>query len=346
MQMDEAAVAVVAKTRAIYGQRLSPADYEELLSRRTVSDIAAYLKNSTHYAKALEGINESSVHRGQLENILRREVFEIYMRLVHFEPVRPKGFYRYLIARREIEQILDRIMYLNAESDDAFILNLPSYLIRHASFDLLALAKARSFEELCEVIRDTPYYDAIAAYEPDARGQIDFTGCEVALYTLYYSRLFSDIERDFDGDDRKELLDSVGRRVDLDNIVSIFRLKLYFKTPPAEIRRHLIPFHGSLTPARLDALLGAQDGAELLQKLQGTPFERSFAGADPTHIEMAARGHMYHRFRMNLRQSTNAAMSILSLMTLYDIEINNIFHIIEGIRYNVPKSDIEKLLIL
>ena len=36
--------ATVAKIRAMYGKRITPQDYTELVSRRSVADIAEYLK--------------------------------------------------------------------------------------------------------------------------------------------------------------------------------------------------------------------------------------------------------------------------------------------------------------
>ena len=44
---------VLAKARAMYGRRLTPQSYQELLACRSVSEIAAYLKSHTSYGKIL-----------------------------------------------------------------------------------------------------------------------------------------------------------------------------------------------------------------------------------------------------------------------------------------------------
>ena len=41
--------AIAAKVRSLHGEQLDERDYAELLSRRNVPEIAAYLKNETHY---------------------------------------------------------------------------------------------------------------------------------------------------------------------------------------------------------------------------------------------------------------------------------------------------------
>ena len=44
--------AIAAKVRSLHGEQLDERDYAELLSRRNVPEIAAYLKNETHYKTA------------------------------------------------------------------------------------------------------------------------------------------------------------------------------------------------------------------------------------------------------------------------------------------------------
>ena len=59
--------AVLAKARSMYGKHLTPESYDELLKKRTVNDVVSYLKSETAYGPILEGLKETSIHRGQLE---------------------------------------------------------------------------------------------------------------------------------------------------------------------------------------------------------------------------------------------------------------------------------------
>ena len=53
-----------AKAKAMFGERLKANDYQSLLQKKSVSEIAAYLKNNTYYKATLDGINETQIHRG------------------------------------------------------------------------------------------------------------------------------------------------------------------------------------------------------------------------------------------------------------------------------------------
>ena len=67
--------AVLAKSRAMYGKSLKEDDYRQLIECKTVPEIASYLKTRTRYSKALTGMVENEIHRGQLEPLLRQDVY-------------------------------------------------------------------------------------------------------------------------------------------------------------------------------------------------------------------------------------------------------------------------------
>ena len=113
--------AIVTKARTMYGRRLKKKDYDELLRKTTVSEVAAYLKNYSRHSKTLSSYNENTIHRGQLENLIRREEFDMYIRLCNFEHLHGQNqFYDYILRRMEIEQILYRIMLLNTNRSEEY----------------------------------------------------------------------------------------------------------------------------------------------------------------------------------------------------------------------------------
>ena len=59
----------------MYGKRLTEENYNDMLHKNNVAEIAAYLRDETAYRSALEQIDIHSIHRGQLEDLLMREHF-------------------------------------------------------------------------------------------------------------------------------------------------------------------------------------------------------------------------------------------------------------------------------
>ena len=100
--MNHQANAVLAKVRGMYGRMLTPAQYEELLRKQSLPEISAYLREKTSYAKALAGVQDSAVHRGLLEDLLERDQFHQYERVLHYiDP--QEGVWRIVTLNLEVE---------------------------------------------------------------------------------------------------------------------------------------------------------------------------------------------------------------------------------------------------
>ena len=68
--------AVLAKARALYGSRLRADDYRRLMACRTMTELAAALKEYPLYSEALAEVNPQYARRVQLENLQALRVVE------------------------------------------------------------------------------------------------------------------------------------------------------------------------------------------------------------------------------------------------------------------------------
>lgn len=55
--MSKTSFAVLTKARSKFGNRLTEKDYQSLLACQSVGEIMSYLKNNTHYSKALTDVS-------------------------------------------------------------------------------------------------------------------------------------------------------------------------------------------------------------------------------------------------------------------------------------------------
>lgn len=337
--------AIAAKARAIYGKRLTNLNYTELSRLTTVSDVCAYLKSNTNYAKYLKGVDESGIHRGQLENLIKRSVIDKYFSLLHYDFSTNKGFYGFVITNVETTVILHAIMFMNSGSSDDFISTIPAFLQEYIHFDLKALSKANNFDQLLEVLKQTPYFAVLKIYNA-SNGNINFKDCELALKTYYYKWTLEQISKSYKGKAQKELLDIVKSEIELLNISLIYRLKFYFKKPPEIIKSQIISIYYKLSKRSIEELIDLKTREDFIQKVKIYSHNPNSNDIDNNYIEDYTKRLRFNVNRKMMRSSTNAAISFYSLMTLMQIEIENIIIIIEGVRYNENDTEIQKLLIL
>ncbi len=336
---------ILAKAMTMFGRRLTGQGYTDLLNCRTVTEVAMVLKKETIYAKALTGMNESTVHRGQLEALLRANLLNDFAALCRYELSVGSHFSDYLIRRGEIGQLLSCLRLLSVGRSEEYLLSLPVFFNAHTELNLFALAKVKTFQEFLDALGGSKYRAIIERCRPDEIMPVDFTLIENALYLYLYQGVFEIIRKFAHGLEKEELLALFGSKVDLLNMLRIDRLKRYFRFSPDIIRSMVFPFHYKIPPRVLNDMIEAPDADSAFDLFSATGYRKLLEKHEFQNHDDFADRCMYDICQKQMYFSTHASVVMLSYIFLSEIELENIIKIIEGIRYGLPQKEIAEMLI-
>lgn len=346
--MSMASGVIVAKAKSMHGNQLKKEQYNELLHKRNVAEIAGYLKHETQYADALKDVRENNIHRGQLENILRQDMFKKTMKLYRYADSSQKKYYQLHMQQIEIDLILSRIRVLiSGEFEDA-IAEFPIFLKAYTSFELLRLGNVHTYDELLDVVKKTMYYETLLPFRvgKGKENSIDYTGIETSLHQQYYTHAFETIDKVLNGKSRKAVKDFYLLEVELSNITKMYRFKKYFNAREDVIRDSLVPVHYRLSSGQIEELIAQPNAEVFLKKLQGSSYQLGIEDYAPhVFIEYFTERYLFEKARKNVYYSSDAPLVYASYLLLENRELENIINIIEGVRYSVQVEDIEKMLI-
>ncbi|MBD5082137.1 MAG: V-type ATPase subunit [Ruminococcaceae bacterium] len=337
--------AITAKARAIYGKRLTKEDYNNLLHKRGVSGVVAYLKTTEKYRAAFANVNETQIHRGQVEQLLAKEVFELYIKLCRFMSANKNSFSSYMIKELEIKQIVSALTYINADYREGYLREMPAYLMEYLSFDLMKLSRAGSYEEVLEVVADTPYYKVLKPLLSGAKKGDGLEECAVALYSYFIKWAFKAIDREYKGEEAKSLKEIFLRQSDLSNIVICYRKRSLFNEDKEQIKKSLYEHYYRVTPAVIDDILSQPESDKKLLALLNKVYLKNKIEYDPMFLEIAVRRYNNSFFKRQLNFTSNGPMALYSLMGLCQVERSNLQKIIESARYDRSPEETEKLLV-
>lgn len=336
--------AVTAKARAVYGRSLTERDFAALAAKSSVADVCAYLKQTDRCGQCLSAANPQTIHRGQLEALLRRNMFNIFESFHRFDHSGGRSFFPLIIMRSEAEQILTAIECAAYGSAEAYISSLPAFLDEHTKTDLYALGSAQGFGDIARILAPTPYGAVLADVlaKAQADGRIEINECERRLYAFYAHTCMKQIQKNFRGSERTDLKRAVLKCMDMENVVTVARMSR-FSADPADINAQLIPMRYMLTPEAVERLAQSPDPERIRAELESMGY-RAEAGA-PT-VELLTEEISLKFLRHTLRLSQSSALVYFALAELLSIENKNIKTVIEGIRYGMPSGDIMSLLVL
>ena len=73
-----------AKIRAMQVKLISEEQFQEIAQLTSISEVVSYLKKTPEYQKRWAFVDESSIHRGEVEKLLKKSIFENYTKIYHF----------------------------------------------------------------------------------------------------------------------------------------------------------------------------------------------------------------------------------------------------------------------
>lgn len=335
--------ALCAKAKAMYGYRIGEQGYSDLCRKQTLGEMVTYLKSQTKYCGVLQDVNVRNVHRRQLEAALSKEYFERCARLMKYTPKKHHDFYNQEVIGIEVQLIVDKVVSIKEKDQASFSLEIPDYLASKMSFNIYGLINVDNYKDLILYLRDTRYYKILADF--DFTTPIDINVLERQMKSLYYSTYVAAIKKNFKGKKQKELLDVLSTSIELINITKIYRFKKYFIESNETIRDSLYLEHCRMSKGMLDSLIEARDVKEMLELLANSKYKLYIGDRDYAYIEYYVEEIKYNIAKRYMRFSSDAPLVYLTYSILQKVEVDNLKHIIEGIRYNRDASSIEEMLI-
>ncbi len=342
---------VLAKSRSKYGRRLTRKNYRDLISLPGVSEVAAYIKNNTHYAGALQSVQESAMHRGNLERMLRTQIYEDLFRICYFERSIGEGFFLYFVVSWETEELVSLLSFLAAGNPEEYLLTMSTVVNKFSPVDLSNLSTAKSFAEVLEKLDGTPYANLLKGFLPESGKDSDLylPAIEAALQKFRYKYCKNVFKNQFSGRVYDELLSLLNMMFELSDCATIIRCKTFKGWTPDLIRAHLVGEKALLPAGMLTAMIEATSGEETLKIFMNSPYKKYFSHIelrDDIFIDELVLRILYYEAGKRMHFSIDAPVVMLSMNICFMVELENITNIIEAVRYGVSADYTEKLMIL
>lgn len=337
--------AMISKSKSIYGTFLKADDYKKLMGLRSVGDIVSYLKKHPHFSNILKDVSEHTVHRGQLELLIRKNHFEHILKLIHVIYSKDLPYYELSILKQEHELLLSVIRTMISDDPEDLRGKIPYFFDMHTGLDLARILKAENFDDLLSALESSIYYEMLKPFQVKDLQQVRYLDIEFKLESYYYDEVFKRIDLYYKGALNKALKDIYYTKIELLNIIKIYRLKKFYQSDPITIKNLLVMKHSRMRESKWMSLIDVQNPNELLSYLSKSDFQYFKNEKDYVYVEYYAGKIRYELAKKYMYFATEVPKVFTAFMTLSDIQIENITNIIEGIRYQIPEHDMQQMLI-
>lgn len=325
--MFEGLKALNAKILKMYSDFLVYEDFVNMAEGDSVRFCLSYLKEKKF--PNIDSFSDIYEIEEFLQDYRRRQI----KKLQGFLPGKYSDFIKAYMEREKVEKIVKilRALRMNKEPRvEKLVING-----RNIPF------KEESFESFIDNLKDTPYYDYMKNYK-SSRDEDSLFSIEMNLDKYYYRNLTESI-KSLSKADRDEFKKIFGVKIDLLNIIWIYRAKKYYDISPEEIFNFTI-FGGNYTSEKLLHLSYIEE-EEFEEEIKKSKYSILFADGRVIMTGRTSKKLMYSIANKNFRR-TDGIGKFMSFLILLDSEIANIERILEATRFCLNKEEKLKYMIV
>ena len=336
---------ITTKVRAMESRLLKPEQFRELAEQEDVRSAADYLKEQPAYAEVFDGLDDTKLHRGYIEQILTQSEYRDFTRLYRFSSMKQRKFLDLYFKHYEVEVIKKLLRHMLGGREGQTDLSMfQGFFEKHSELDLETLCRAKNFSEFTEALEGTVYGKLLSQMQE--KGQTGLFDCELKLDLFYFQLLWKLRNKLLSKTERKILDDCFGSRLDLVNIQWICRARSFYRLSQAEIYALLIPVHYRLRADKVKLLVEAEDDAKFFAVLRETPYgkqEELQTGQMPD-IQLLSNQMLNRIYGRTGHRYPHSPAVLDSYLYRKELEMRKIVTALEGIRYGLPASEIMGLL--
>lgn len=336
---------ITTKVRAMESRLLKPEQFRELAEQEDVRSAADYLKEQPAYAEVFDGLDDTKLHRGYIEQILTQSEYRDFTRLYRFSSMKQRKFLDLYFKHYEVEVIKKLLRHMLGGREGQTDLSMfQGFFEKHSELDLETLCRAKNFSEFTEALEGTVYGKLLSQMQE--KGQTGLFDCELKLDLFYFQLLWKLRNKLLSKTERKILDDCFGSRLDLLNIQWICRARSFYRLSQAEIYALLIPVHYRLRADKVKLLVEAEDDAKFFAVLRETPYgkqEELQTGQMPD-IQLLSNQMLNRIYGRTGHRYPHSPAVLDSYLYRKELEMRKIITALEGIRYGLPAAEIRGLL--
>ena len=344
--------AVTAKARIYRGRLLSPSDYARLLDCETVGEIAAYLARTESYAPYLAALHPEGMHRGELEGVLTVIPLLEEIPFCHYLGPGRKVLLRAWGERFDGDIIKRMLRILATGRGSLEALRSRTESVPLTLVDREKLFASRTFRDVLAALEGSPLREILA--DPLKRAEKEGKNlfrAKMALDSFFLTRILS-AGKKLSGSEGRGVRTLFGTRADLINLYWIYRGRRFFAMSPEEALSITLPVRYRLSFQTLSTFAFAPDIPSLVDFLSRSVYGEAFRIRQEEEVEVSEMALEHNLYRILRRTAakifssgTSGVHVVLAYLTLKELEVKDLFTIIEDVRYHYDRKKAREFLI-
>ena len=321
-----------SKIKGMYAKRITKNDLEDLIKQNNLKNAILLLKSKCDIFKNAD----ENIDRLEIESLLEKNQINDILKIQKLLDNKDKEIFEMFLLQYEIKCVksIFRKLFSDDKTDDIIVQNVKMWT--NALFnDIRGIETVQNFYEFFGAIKRMKYNKILKKYQEQEN--INVFEVENEIDKLYFETLYDTVKNEVNS---KKI---IGSEIDLLNVLWIFRIKKYYNFESEKINQILIKRYYKLKPNIIQKIIQTNSFEEIKERMSKTIYKSVFT--EESSLEENIDKYLYEVNKKIFRNDITSIAYILAYVNMIEYENNDIINTIEGIRYNMDKTEILKRLV-
>ena len=330
---------LTTKIRAMESRLMGEKQYREISEMTSVPQVVAYLKQQPGFQNLWTDVNENTLRRNEVEQLLRRTIYQNFARMYHFANPEQRKFLDLYFKRYEIVAMKQCMSNIFDHRDVELELSMfVKFFQRHSKLDLEKMTASSTMDAFVENLKGSEYYPVLNHLKNSADNPLVFD-YGMALDQYYFTQIWKVKDKIFHGLDQKEMTDVYGRKFDMLNLNWIYRSKKYYRMEPSQIYPLLIPVRYKLSREEIQRMVEAETAQDMRTLVNQSYYARYREQMEQDSLEEAYVYILREILEQVSRRHPHSVAVMYSYLYHKEHEVNRLTTAVECVRYGIRPEE-------
>lgn len=319
-----------AKLKGMHAKRINRIDLEDIIKQSNLRSAVLLLRAKSDIFKN----SDENIDRLEIESLLEENLINDILKIIKLLDKNDKEIFKIFLLQYEIKCIksIYRKLFSEDKTNDIVIENVKKWTF--ALFeDIKGIETVETFDDFFNAIKRMKYNKVLMKY----RQNKNIFELENEMDKIYFETLYDKIKGE------KNLEKIVGSEIDLLNISWIFRIKKYYNFKNKNVKEILINRYYKLNSNITEKIIQTNSFEEIKEIMCKTVYKEIFI--EEKDFEENIDKYLYKVNKEIFKEDIMSIAYVFAYVNMIDYENIDIINTIEGIKYNVEKSEILKKLV-
>lgn len=334
---------IITKAKAMSSHLVTKKDYEHIAQLDSTAEFINFLRTKPSYNLIFKEVNESTIHRGQIEELIKTSLLMDFSKIYIFATREQRQFLDIFFFRYEVNILKDCLELIFNQKNSIYLADFEPFFEKHSDLDIKTLAVCSTLDDFISGLQGTKYYNLLSNLHNSSEN-ISLSDYEAQLDIFFFQKIWKSINKGFKGKEQKRMLLLFGTQIDMLNILWVYRSKKFYNVDAKEIYLTIIPIHYHLRKEQLMKLVEAPGITEMLQELSATQYKNFIHTDNQNSIEYEYASRMNKLYQKVTGECSHSMLHILYYLFKKEEELDHVTTALECIRYSLEPAETLKYI--